>query len=128
MRVVTVPGAKDPDEFIKARGAEAFRVLIEESAGGVEYSLATAAAGLDLGSDKDKVAYLKAAADIISALPDTVRREVYALRVAEQCSVQPDAVRAAVNDARKRARTALAGPRSARTPAPSSGSTRRRPA
>ena len=102
VRVVTVPGAKDPDEFIKARGAEAFRVLIEESAGGVEYSLATAAAGLDLSSDKDKVAYLKSAADIISALPDTVSREVYALRVAEQCSVQPDAVRAAVNDARKR--------------------------
>ena len=47
VRVVTVPEGKDPDEFIKVRGAEAFRALIEDSSSGVEYQLESAARGLD---------------------------------------------------------------------------------
>ena len=31
VKVLRIPGAKDPDEFIKARGADAFRNLIERS-------------------------------------------------------------------------------------------------
>ncbi len=107
VRVVTVPGSKDPDEFIKASGAEAFRALIEDSENGVEYRLQAAASGYDLNSDSGKVGYLKEAAQILSALPDPVAREVYSMRVAEQCSVAEDAVRDAVKQAyRRRAATA----------------------
>ena len=102
IRVVTVPGAKDPDEFIKASGPEAFRALIEDSENGMEYRLQAAAAPYDLATDAGKVGYLKEAAGIIAALPEPVAREVYSMRVAEQCSVAADAVRDAVNQARRR--------------------------
>ncbi len=102
VRVVTVPGAKDPDEFIKTRGAEAFRALIEESENGVEYRLQRAADGFDLGTDEGKVGYLKEASRLIATLPDSVAREVYSMRVAEQCSVSADAVRDSVKLARRR--------------------------
>ena len=102
IRVVTVPGAKDPDEFIKSSGAEAFRALIEDSENGMEYRLQSAAAGFDMGTDDGKVGYLKEAAGIIAALPDPVSREVYSMRVAEQCSVAVEAVRDAVNQDRRR--------------------------
>ena len=39
VRVLQVPGAKDPDEFIKKNGADAFRNLIDASAGQIEYRL-----------------------------------------------------------------------------------------
>ena len=102
VRVVTVPEGKDPDEFIKARGPEAFRALIEDSENGVEFRLQRAAEGFDLGSDDGKVGYLREAAELIATLPDSVTREVYALRVAEQCSVAAEAVRDAVRQARRR--------------------------
>ena len=102
IRVVTVPGAKDPDEFIKSSGAEAFRALIEDSENGEEYRLARAAANYDLSTDAGKVGYLREAAEIISTLPDAVTREVYSLRAAEQCSVAPAAVRDAVVQSRRR--------------------------
>lgn len=102
VRVVTVPGSKDPDEFIKAKGAEAFRNLIEDSEGGMEYRLQRAAEGYDLETDDGKVNYLREAAGIIATLPDSVSREVYAMRVASQCSVLVDAVRDSVKQARRR--------------------------
>ncbi len=52
VKVVTVPGAKDPDEFIKAKGAEAFRALIDDSENGMEYRLQRAAEGFDLGDGR----------------------------------------------------------------------------
>ena len=54
VRVVTVPEGKDPDEFIKARGPEAFRALIADSENGVEFRLQRAAEGHDPGSDDGK--------------------------------------------------------------------------
>ena len=102
VKVVTVPGAKDPDEFIKAMGAEAFRALIEDSENGMEYRLQRAAEGFDLETDDGKVGYLREAAGIIATLPDSVSREVYAMRVATQCSVPVDAVRDSVKQARRR--------------------------
>ena len=102
VNVLTVTGAKDPDEFIKSSGAEAFRALIEDSENGMEYRLQSAAAGFDMGTDDGKVGYLKEAAGIIAALLDPVSREVYSMRVAEQCSVAVEAVRDAVNQDRRR--------------------------
>ena len=102
VKVVTVPEGKDPDEFIKARGAEAFRALVEDSEDGMEFRLRRAAEGFDLSTDEGKVGYLKEAAGLIAALPDSVAREVYAMRVASQCSVPVDAVRDSVKQARRR--------------------------
>lgn len=102
VRVVTVPEGKDPDEFIKAKGAEAFRALIEDSASGIEYQLASAARGLDLETDAGKVEYLQNAAEVLSKMPDPVSREVYAMRVAAQCSVRVEAVRDAVKQVSSR--------------------------
>ena len=102
VRVVTVPEGKDPDEFIKVRGAEAFRALIEDSSSGVEYQLESAARGLDLESDAGKVAYLQNAAEVLSKMPDPVSREVYAMRVASQCSVRVEAVRDAIKQVSSR--------------------------
>ncbi len=102
VRVVTVPEGKDPDEFIKAKGPEAFRALIEDSENGIEYRLQAAAADCDLETDAGKVAYLKNAAEVLATLADPVSREVYAMRVAGQCSVRVEAVRDAVKQVSSR--------------------------
>lgn len=92
VRVLQMEGAKDPDEFIKARGADAFANLLTASENHVLYQLSKAAAGRDLQSDEGRVAYLKAAADIVAKLPSPVEREVYAMRVAETAGISKDAV------------------------------------
>ncbi len=99
--MLSLTGAKDPDEFIKARGAEAFRRLLEGSAGRVDFRLHAIQEKHDLTSAEGKVEYLKAAAALLAKLHSGVEREVYALRVAEQVGVSKDAVLADLARLRK---------------------------
>lgn len=102
VRVLTVRGAKDPDEFIKAKGPDAFQNLLAESENHVEYRLDAVRAKHDLATDEGKVAYLKEAAGVIAQLPDRAAREVYAMRAASQCGVSPEAVQDEVRQQRRR--------------------------
>ena len=101
VRVLRMTGAKDPDEYIKTRGADAFRNLLEGSEDQVDYRLGTVTARYDLSQDDQKVAFLKEATALLATLPGAVEREVYAIRVAEQAGVGQDAVIQEVERRRK---------------------------
>ena len=92
VEVLSIKGAKDADEYIKKFGAESFRSLLEGSRNSVEYQLAVAANGLDLTTDAGRVAYLKAASEIIARSSSPVERDVYAGRVSEKAAVSKNAV------------------------------------
>ena len=87
VRVLQMTGAKDPDEFIKARGPDAFRNLIDDSENHVEYRLRAVEEKYELGDDTQKVAFLKEAAAVVAELRSPVEREVYAMRLAERAGV-----------------------------------------
>ncbi|MDR1131622.1 MAG: DNA primase [Oscillospiraceae bacterium] len=102
VRVLRMTGAKDPDEFLKKFGPDAFENLLRRSEGHVEYRLADLAAKNDLKTDTGKVAFLKDAAGLIAGLPSAVEREVYARKTAEMAKVSGDAVSAEAERIRKR--------------------------
>ena len=95
-------GAKDPDEFIKLKGADAFRNLLEGSEDQVDYRLHAVTAKYDLSADEQKVEFLKEATELVARLPGAVERQVYAMRVASLSGVAADAVTAEVERRRKR--------------------------
>jgi len=101
VRVLSMEGAKDPDEFIKAKGPDAFARLLEGSKNHIEYRLARIAENRDLSVADEKVAFLQEAAGLLAALQSPVEREVYAARVAETAGVGKDAVEAEVRRLRK---------------------------
>ena len=101
IRVLQVPGAKDPDEFIQKNGADAFRNLIDRSANQVEYRLRLLEENNPPDTDEGKVDYVKAAAALLAALPSPVEREVYAARAAERAGTSRQAVIAEVERLRK---------------------------
>ena len=101
VRVLRMTGAKDPDEYIKTRGADAFRNLLEGSEDQVDYRLGAVSAKYDLSQDDQKVAFLKEASALLATLPGAVEREVYAIRVAGQAGVGQDAVIQEVERRRK---------------------------
>ncbi len=101
VKVVTIPGAKDPDEFIRANGPQAFRNLIERSGNQIEYRMARTAEAFDLTDDAGRVGYLQAAAKLIASLPGSVEREIYGMRAAEKAGVSKEAFLAEVARLRK---------------------------
>ena len=102
VKVLQMEGAKDPDEFIKTRGRDAFANLLSASENHIEYRLRAVAKGRDLSNDEQRVAYLKDAAAVIAELPSPVEREVYAHRAADTAGVGKDVVAAEVARIRKK--------------------------
>ena len=100
VRVLQLPGAKDPDEFIKEKGADAFQNLLERTENHIEYRLQRAQSKYDMAVDEQKVECLKECAAIIAELPSSVEREVYAMRVADAAGIH----RAVLTDEVERSR------------------------
>ena len=102
VKVLRMRDAKDPDEFLHKHGADAFKVLLEESSNRVEYQLDAIARKYDISDDDQKVKYLQDCAELISSLGSSVQREVYSARVAEKAKITFDAMKLEVNRAFKR--------------------------
>ena len=102
VKVLRLEGAKDPDEFIKRKGPEAFRKLLEGSENQIDYRLRQVTAKYDLSVDEQKVDFLKEATELVARLPGTVERQVYAMRVAAMAAVSESVVADEVERRRKR--------------------------
>ena len=102
VKVLRLEGAKDPDEFIKLKGPEAFRKLLEGSENQIDYRLRAVTEKYDLGSDEEKVAFLKEATDLVARLPGAVERQVYSMRVAAMAGVPENVVADEAQRRRKR--------------------------
>ncbi|MDR0862655.1 MAG: DNA primase [Oscillospiraceae bacterium] len=92
IRVLRVKDAKDPDEFIKKFGADAFKLLLERSEGDTEYRLSEIKRASELETDEGRLAYLDKAEELLARLPNAAEREVYGRRVAESAGVSFEAV------------------------------------
>lgn len=90
--MLRIPGAKDPDEFIKARGADAFRSLIERSEDHNAFRIEQIAAKYDLEDDEARVLFLRDAARMLAGIESTIEREVYAGRAAKMAGVTAEAM------------------------------------
>lgn len=99
VKVLRMQGAKDPDEFIRKNGAEAFRTLLERSENHVEYRLALLQSQYDLSKDDNKVQYIKDAVTLIGDLNNAVEREVYGGRAAQAAGVSYESIAAEIERA-----------------------------
>ena len=101
VKVLRVAGAKDPDEFIKAYGREAFARLLDQSENQVDYRLAQIQKKYNLTDDSQKVAFLQEAAQLVSTLRSAVEREIYGGHAAQTAGVSPDTMKLEVERALK---------------------------
>lgn len=92
VKVLKIPGAKDPDEFIREKGPDAFRRLIERSENHNAFRLEAIAAKFDLDEDEERVNFLREAAFMLAQIDNAVEREVYAGRAAKMANVSLDAI------------------------------------
>ena len=101
VRVLQMRGAKDPDEFIKAYGREAFAKLLDSSENQVDYRLAQLQKQYNLEDDAQRIAFLQEAAKLVAAIPSAVEREIYGGHAARTAGVTPEAMGLEVNRALK---------------------------
>ena len=92
VRVLRMKGAKDPDEFIKKFGREAFGKLLDESENHIDYRLEQIRRQYNLEDDTQRVEFLREATGLVASLHSAVEREIYGRHAAEMAGVSPEAV------------------------------------
>lgn len=105
--VLNIPGAKDPDEYIKKYGRERFEALLNGTRNAIEYKLARIKEKHDVASPAGRLDYIKEAIGLLAGRVTPTERDVYAGRLAEETDVSKAAILAqldgAIAQARRRA-------------------------
>ncbi|WP_294541531.1 DNA primase [uncultured Gemmiger sp.] len=107
--VLSIPGAKDPDEFIRHYGKDRFEMILNGAANPTEFRLAKSKTKYDLRTDDGRLEYIREAIDILaSGSVSPTARDVYAGRIAGETGVAKQAIlsqmEGAIKGAARRAR------------------------
>ena len=94
IRVMTIPSPHDPDSFIKEQGGAAFRQMVERAEGFFDFYLSHLCATNDLGTDKGRMAVVKAMGEAVVKTGSAVLADTYAQKTAQRLGVSAESVRA----------------------------------
>ena len=101
--VLQIPGAKDPDEYIKKYGAERFRTLLDGVGNALDFRLKRLRDQYDLKQDAQRLEYVREAVDMLAERSNPTEQEVYAGRLAEETNISKNAIMTQLATAVKKA-------------------------
>lgn len=101
--VLTVTGAKDPDEFIKKFGKNRFEMLLNGTHNALEYKLGKLKDNYDLATDAGRVGYIQDAIRLLTGHITPTEREVYAGRLAQETNVSKASIQSQLDAALRQA-------------------------
>ena len=108
VNVLTIPDAKDPDEYLKKFGPERFQMLLEGCTNALEFEIAKIRNKYDVSTADGKVSFLKDFARLLADIRNPLEREVYLTKTAEELGVAPAAITAQINSIQKGRKNAQA--------------------
>ena len=91
-RVLVVTDSKDPDEFIKAKGRDAYLALADEALPYGDYKLKRAEEPYDLSDNQQKLKYIRDALRILKGMKP-VEADMYLGMLAEKTGISEQAIR-----------------------------------
>ncbi len=97
VRVLKIPGAKDPDEFIKKNGAVAFGKLLEDSQNSVLYKIETLKKQYDTDNVDQRIELISKMAEVFAEIESPIEREVLVKDAASETGVSADSIFAQIN-------------------------------
>ncbi len=101
VNVLSIPDAKDPDEYLKKFGPERFRHLIEGCTNALEFEIAKIRSKYDVSTPDGKISFLKEFARLMADIRNPLEREVYLTKTAEELGVAASAITAQINSIEK---------------------------
>ncbi|MDD3223863.1 MAG: DNA primase [Clostridium sp.] len=91
VKVLKVPSGKDPDEYIRKNGKEAFQKLIENATPLIDYRMDRAKDGINLNDDEDKFKYVKRVSNILLEL-EPVEKDIYIKKLSEISGIKEQSI------------------------------------
>lgn len=91
VRVLTVPEGKDPDEYIRSNGKEAFIKLIDLAQLLIDYRLSKAKEDIDFSNNEKLIEYGERVTEVLADL-NPVEKDVYVRKIAEETGIREQAL------------------------------------
>lgn len=91
VRVLLIPEGKDPDEFLRINGREAFLKLIEKAVPLLDYRLKRAAEGINFRDEQSLIKYGQKVADILLEL-NPIEKDVYIKKISEDTGLKEQSI------------------------------------
>jgi DNA primase len=91
LRVLIVPKGKDPDEYIKNSGKQAFQNLVDDALPLIDYRIKRASDGINFSNSEMIIQYVKKVTEIIADL-DPVEKDVYIKKASEETGIKEQAI------------------------------------
>src|SRR5271169_1885966 len=98
VRVLALPGGKDPDSFIRSEGAAAYTKLLNEAPPYVDY-LISRARKMDLSTAEGKLRAVNFLMPYVQRIPDRILRSEWATRIAQQLRIEEPVLRESMRKA-----------------------------
>ena len=93
VRVVTVPGSKDPDEYIKTYGNDKFKLVLDGAKMEFEYKMDNLLAKRDINIPQEKIVALGEVEKLVSEVYSEAERDIYIHTVAKKFEVSYESVK-----------------------------------
>ena len=97
VKILEMPEGKDPDEFIKINGREAFGKLVDNSLPIVEYKAKILRSRFNINDVDGRRKYLNGVAKAISQVNNAIDREVYIDRIARVYGIPAESIKEEVS-------------------------------
>ena len=98
VRVLALPGGKDPDSFIRSEGAAAYTKLLNEAPPYVDY-LISRARKMDMSTAEGKLRAVNFLLPYVQRIPDRILRSEWATRIAQQLRIEEPVLRESMRKA-----------------------------
>jgi DNA primase len=98
VRVLALPGGKDPDSFIRADGPAAYTKLLNEAPPYVDY-LISRALKMDMSTAEGKLRAVNFLMPYVQRIPDRILRSEWATRIAQQLRIEEPVLRESMRKA-----------------------------
>lgn len=92
VRVLTMSGSKDPDEYIKTNGVGAFKKLITDSQEQIEYKIKKLRIKYNLNDISQKSEYVNMAAREFITIKSPVEQELYVKKISAETGVSAESI------------------------------------
>lgn len=93
IKILVIPDGKDPDDFCKTHGGEAFRKLIDEALPYLAYKLKSALRGIDIKTPEGRVRAAHAVTPILADIAHPTQKSESIRNTAEQVGLSEEALR-----------------------------------
>lgn len=96
VRVLSLPEGKDPDEYIKLRGREAFAHVMDRARSMTDYRIYKLRGRFDIKDVEQKIDFTKAAADVLLKINNPIEQEAYIKKVSDESGISEDSIKAEI--------------------------------